>query len=54
MKKLLLLAGVALLAAAPAKAATFTQSDFAGSGNFGTATASCLDARAIRLASTST
>jgi hypothetical protein len=43
-KKLLLLASVALLAAAPAKAATFTQSDFAGSGNFGTATASCLDA----------
>ena len=43
-KKLLLLASVALLAAAPAKAATFTQSDFAGTGNFGTASASCLDA----------
>jgi hypothetical protein len=44
MKKLLLLAAVAMLAAVPAKAATFTQSDFAGTGNFGTATASCLDA----------
>jgi hypothetical protein len=44
MKKLLLLTAVAMLAAVPAKAATFTQSDFAGTGNFGTATASCLDA----------
>jgi hypothetical protein len=44
MKKLLLLATVAMLAAVPAKAATFTQSDFAGTGNFGTASASCLDA----------
>jgi hypothetical protein len=44
MKKLLLLTAVAMLAAVPAKAATFTQSDFAGTGSFGTATASCLDA----------
>jgi hypothetical protein len=44
MKKLLLLATVAMLAAAPAKAATFTQSDFAGTGTFGTASAACLDA----------
>ena len=44
-----ILAGLALLAMAgaaqtPAKAATFTQSDFAGTGTFGTASASCLDA----------
>jgi hypothetical protein len=38
MKKLLLLAAVAMLASAPAKAATFTLSDCCGSGPFGTAT----------------
>ena len=40
-----MLAGVALLVGCGAgQAATFTQSDFAGTGNFGTATATCLDA----------
>ena len=39
MTKLLLLASVAFLAAAPAKAATFTVSDAFGTGSFGTATA---------------
>ncbi len=47
MKKILavLTAAVALLAFLPAaKAATFTQSDFAGAGTYGTATATCGDA----------
>ena len=39
MTKLLLLASVAFLAAAPAKAATFTVSNAFGTGTFGTATA---------------
>ena len=42
MKKLLLLAAVALLAAAPAKAATFTLSQCCGAGPFGTATGAFL------------
>lgn len=42
MKKLLLLAAVALLAAAPAKAATFTLSECCGAGPFGTATGAFL------------
>jgi len=48
MKKLYgMLAGIAtalLVSCGAGQAATFTQSDFAGTGNFGTATASCLDA----------
>ena len=41
-----MLAGVALLVGCGAgQAATFTQSDFAGTGNFGTATATCLGRR---------
>ena len=40
-----MLAGVALLVGCGAgQAATFTQSDFDGTGNFGTATATGLDA----------
>jgi len=39
-----LVAATALLATTAAQAATFTQSDFAGTGSFGTATAACQNA----------